>query len=345
MKPILKWTGGKSSEIKVIEQHLPKTIKRVIEPFVGGGAFFFHRENGSNILNDFNSELIHFYNLIKSPEYSEFKRRVEQIDVERKKVLNTPIFDSNTDTLYSQFENINGHPVYRRYLTRELLSKTKSIDRINKKNEEAGKGRLSEDEVCEQYRTAVIAALYYTQREIYNNNLALKSYCVQHITSWFIMRELGYSGMFRYSNSGKFNVPYGGKSYNTKCLLNKLQRIEELRAKKFFKNSVFHNGDFKDLFEKYDYFEKDDFIFLDPPYDSEFSQYNMEEDFTKQDQVRLRDVLLKTKANAMVVIKETEFIRSLYNIDFNIEEFDKSYSVNFKNRNNRKVNHLIIKNY
>ena len=39
MKPILKWTGGKSSELPILAGYVP-TFQRTIEPFMGGGAFF-----------------------------------------------------------------------------------------------------------------------------------------------------------------------------------------------------------------------------------------------------------------------------------------------------------------
>ncbi len=46
--------------------------------------------------------------------------------------------------------------------------------------------------------------------------------------------------------------------------------------------------------------------------------------------------------------KDTEFIRNLYNINrenIYYNEFGKEYSVSFMNRNERKVNHLMITNY
>jgi DNA adenine methylase len=89
----------------------------------------------------------------------------------------------------------------------------------------------------------------------------------------------------------------------------------------------------------------DDFIFLDPPYDSEFSTYSQNE-FTKDDQKRLAELLEKTPAKFMLVIKSTDYILSLYRSDkFNIKVFNKKYLVNFQNRNNRDVEHLIITNY
>jgi DNA adenine methylase len=89
-----------------------------------------------------------------------------------------------------------------------------------------------------------------------------------------------------------------------------------------------------------------DFIFLDPPYDSEFSTYAQNE-FTRDDQIRLADYLINDcKANWMMVIKNTDFIYGLYDKEgITINSFDKKYLVSFQNRNNKKAKHLIITNY
>ena len=41
MKPLIKWPGGKSSEINQFLTLIPD-YDRYIEPFAGGGAVFFH---------------------------------------------------------------------------------------------------------------------------------------------------------------------------------------------------------------------------------------------------------------------------------------------------------------
>jgi len=91
---------------------------------------------------------------------------------------------------------------------------------------------------------------------------------------------------------------------------------------------------------------KNDFIFLDPPYDSEFSTYAKNE-FTQEDQKRLAKYLLeKCEAKWMLVIKNTDFIFELYNKpNINISDFDKQYLVSFKNINDKTAKHLLIKNY
>jgi DNA adenine methylase len=343
MKPVLKWAGGKTSEFSIIKDNIPDSFENFVEPFLGGGAVYFNLEHKSSIVNDFNGELISFYKIINDPFiFPTFEKNIRKVECERNKVKNL-IVDEN---FISNCEKIVDSDIYRKFLKRELNSKEKTICRINKEKIKEGKELLTLEEIETNKKTGVFAALYYMYRELYNQkNQSQSRYDVDHITYWFIMRELSYSGMFRFSSNGNFNVPYGGISYNSKNFLNKLNYILDLQKKDFYKNTDFNNMDFEKFFEKNNYFSENDFIFLDPPYDSEFSQYNKEEDFTKIDQERLRNILLKTKAKVMIVIKETEFIYDLYKDDFKINNFDKNYSVNFKNRNNRGVNHLLITNY
>ena len=66
--PFLKWVGGKRQLIPLIVKHLPKNIKdlKYSEPFIGGGAVFFHLQPQNAIVNDSNKELINVYNVIKN---------------------------------------------------------------------------------------------------------------------------------------------------------------------------------------------------------------------------------------------------------------------------------------
>jgi len=64
VKPLLKWSGGKRGEIKTLINILP-VFETYIEPFVGGGALFFHLNHHNNVINDTHFDLICFYNTIK----------------------------------------------------------------------------------------------------------------------------------------------------------------------------------------------------------------------------------------------------------------------------------------
>lgn len=63
--PFLKWAGGKGQLLKQYEQYFPKEYTRYIEPFVGGGAVFFHLQPYQAVLIDINKELINCYRVIK----------------------------------------------------------------------------------------------------------------------------------------------------------------------------------------------------------------------------------------------------------------------------------------
>lgn len=75
-KPFLKWAGGKSQLLDVIEDKFPDEIKRsrkidkYFEVFVGGGALYFDLMNNYEVkesyIYDINPELILTYNVIKN---------------------------------------------------------------------------------------------------------------------------------------------------------------------------------------------------------------------------------------------------------------------------------------
>lgn len=64
-RPLLKWVGGKRQVLSAILPRVPKRIKTYHEPFVGGGALYFHlRAQGRitrAILADTNERLIRTY--------------------------------------------------------------------------------------------------------------------------------------------------------------------------------------------------------------------------------------------------------------------------------------------
>lgn len=65
MKPFIKWAGGKRWLVSSEQVEFPEFDGRYIEPFLGGGAVFFHLNPSSAILSDLNPRLIRTYKAIK----------------------------------------------------------------------------------------------------------------------------------------------------------------------------------------------------------------------------------------------------------------------------------------
>lgn len=68
--PIIKWAGGKTQLLRPYSKIFPTEFKRYFEPFLGGGAVFFHmvarHPELKAVLSDCNVELINCYNMVKN---------------------------------------------------------------------------------------------------------------------------------------------------------------------------------------------------------------------------------------------------------------------------------------
>ena len=66
--PFVKWVGGKRQLLSTIKEVMPpkNSFSSYCEPFIGGGALFFELEPTIAVINDYNSELINVYKIIKN---------------------------------------------------------------------------------------------------------------------------------------------------------------------------------------------------------------------------------------------------------------------------------------
>lgn len=63
--PLVKWAGGKRQLLSEIDKRRPLTFDRYFEPFLGGGAVFFHLRPQVAYLNDLNASLINLYTTVR----------------------------------------------------------------------------------------------------------------------------------------------------------------------------------------------------------------------------------------------------------------------------------------
>lgn len=279
MKPMLKYRGGKSKEIKFYEKYFRIEYDRYFEPFFGGGATYFYFEPNKAVINDLNNKLISFYNDVKY-NFNQLKLELNQLQY---------IYEENQ-------------------LEFETLKKCNPNKKIHNNNED----------------------LYYEMRKEFN----YPSGKYLHGTVYYFINKTAYSGMIRYNKKGEFNVPYGRyKNFNTNLITNKHYEL--------LKNTEIYNLDYAKIFEMA---TPNDIMFLDPPYDCVFNDYGNDDGFNEEDQRRLAEEYKNLNTRALMIVAKTPLTEELYG-KFIVEEYDKNYAVNIRNRFKSEAKHIIIKNY
>lgn len=367
IKPIIKWTGGKYREFALFKNHIP-SFERYIEPFFGGGGVFFALQPKTPvIINDKSTDLVNFYRQINQPRFKEVlyqyadawdeitkfavqlweqigSQFIDYITLDDQQFAGDIIFNLYIPDEFITLNNtgfIEDYEHLQFYLMDSLLDKATRIQRICKKE-----NRIFDNaEFKDHFETGIKSGIYLFFRMLMNKNAKTPIFSeAKAAANWYFVREFCYASMFRYNNKGEFNIPYGGIAYNKKNFRQKANLIFAESTQSLFAEADIYNQDFEEMLGKMD-LKPTDFIFLDPPYDSEFSEYD-QNSFTQTDQKRLANFLINCPAKWMVVIKETPFIREIYtHPQIKMVTFGKNYIYNVRGRNNRKVTHLIITNY
>jgi len=282
MNPVLKYRGGKIREIPRFLSYIPNDFDRYIEPFLGGGALFFHIEPEYAVLNDINTRLMGFYRQLRN---------------------GYPQMREQFDALQAEYE--------KNQITYKTLKTERPDERVPNANED----------------------LYYRLRSLYNypDETWLEG------VLYFFINKTSYSGMLRYNRCGDYNVPFGRYPYfNT-------QRVTEHHSELLQRAELF-SVDYSQIFSMAG---KNDFIFLDPPYDSVFNDYgNIEfiNGFDETEHRRLAADFEKLTCRALMVVGKTPLTLSLYG-NYVCDEYHKNYAVNIRNRFNNGSTHIVVKNY
>ena len=155
---------------------------------------------------------------------------------------------------------------------------------------------------------------------------------------FYYQRKTCFRGMLRYNRNGKFNIPFGRyKSIQYEDLKNPGYQA-------LLSRTTILNTGFETIFR--DYNDERNFMFLDPPYDSEFTDYGYCQ-FTRVEQEALAKCFKETKIKCLMVIGKTPFIEALYQ-GYIVEEYAKQYRFKlYAGRIGDEINttHLVIKNY
>lgn len=368
MNPIIKWPGGKTREIRQIQGIIPH-FHRYLEPFFGGGALFFHLEPQLAAINDISAELISFYRLAQAGD-GELKRLLLAYAGSFEQTI--AFCAGRTGALVRIFEGLRGGGIPPEGLLAELeglvLELTDGLvrgygdslaideaalagellrmasDKLFRTVENHRKRPFNDGDLRENLVTGFLSGYYMYFRNVFND-LALgrmEAPAQYRAANFYFIREYCYGSMFRYNARGEFNIPYGGMSYNRKNIRAKIDAVFSAGVGRLLNNAEIHCLDFEEFLREVSP-RRGDFMFLDPPYDTDFSDYEGR-DFTRLDQERLARALRETPADFILVIKDTDFIRGLYADGFNVLGFDNRYTYNVRSRNERSARHLVITN-
>ena len=152
-----------------------------------------------------------------------------------------------------------------------------------------------------------------------------------------------FNGLYRVNSKGEFNVPFGKK---LKVNTYEGQNIGIIHAYLNFNNIKILSIDFEEAVKDA---KEGDFIYFDPPYDSDTSTFNSytEDGFSKDEQIRLSNVfknLSDRGCYVMLTKQNTVLINELYK-DFYIHKITAKRNINSNGKKRGKVEEVIITNY
>lgn len=181
---------------------------------------------------------------------------------------------------------------------------------------------------------------YYKIREKYNS---LPKDDFKRSLYFLFFNKTAFNGVYRENSKGGFNVPMG--SYKNPKIVDE----DNLRAvSESLKHTSITNASFADVVKKA---KAGDFVYFDPPYHpvsttSSFTSYS-KDDFTKEDQIKLRDLFVELDKKGVYVMLSnsyTPFIKEIYSAYKQIP-VNASRMINSKADKRGKISEIVIVNY
>ena len=130
MKPIFKYSGGKSREAKFITSLINKNkYSRIVEPFCGGAAISFYLEMPA-LVTDIRKDILITFNVVKDKEgYEILQNRCNELSKELDIKKLEEVFYYQRDKMWCKGDELD--VAWRFIVIRQLVFS--GIDRINQK--------------------------------------------------------------------------------------------------------------------------------------------------------------------------------------------------------------------
>ena len=152
-----------------------------------------------------------------------------------------------------------------------------------------------------------------------------------------------FNGLYRVNSKNEFNVPFGKKEKINTYEGNNLITV----------SNYLTMNDIKILCVDFEVSVKDakkgDFVYFDPPYDSDTSTFNSytEEGFGKEEQIRLAKLFKELSDKGVYVMlsnHNTILVKELYK-DYHVHVIEAKRNINSNGKKRGKVEEVIITNY
>lgn len=376
---IVKYPGGKEKELEIIRRYRPEYIRNYYEPFVGGGSVYLDTKAERYFINDASEDLIRLYACIKDRD-AEFFRFMEAVNGVWKQLGEYAEKDAeNPSGLFRTYKLYLEHEIDEETLSEEVkdivlndeytirdillpvingqdesyiqdLIRTSAEKLKRMKHLSSTKNAISDEDIQSNIEGCFKSSFYMYMRDRYNRkddgSEGIRAFL------YLFIRDMCYSSMFRFNANGEYNVPYGGISYNRKNYDSTVKKYLGQEITEHMEHTSLSHMDYL-MFLRRRPPQKNDFVFLDPPYDSEFSTYDNNAFGEDRQRELARYLITECTGNFMLDIKNTDLISSLYvegtecanGEKLRTVYFDKHYSVSFMNRNEKRAEHILLMNY
>jgi len=198
-------------------------------------------------------------------------------------------------------------------------------------------------EKLKEFKSKHNKEFYYQVRELDRSENYKNIDNITKAARFIYLNRTCFNGLYRVNKKGYFNVPIG--RYKNPQIVNE-ENI--LAVSKALQNAIIKHCDYKEVLN---YANKNDFIYLDPPYyplndTANFTSYTQGE-FLEKEQMELFETfkfLTKKECFVLESNSDTEFINNLYK-EFKIEKVFANRAINSKGSKRGKITEVLIRNY
>jgi DNA adenine methylase len=259
-KPFLKWAGGKTQLLHVLERRLPpairqnKTIDVYVEPFVGGGALFFYLKNHykmhSAYLLDTNIDLIIAYKTVQTEPFA----LIEQLQKLETAYLSLPepereAFYYEIRAQYNAIRKTEGNWIQRAaYMI--FLNKTcyNGLYRLNSNGDfNVPHGKYKQPTICDSTNILAVSKALQNTVIICADFEASRQYITKNA---FVYLDPPYRPVSKTARFTQYTA-HGFNDYDQLRLANYVREVTKQGAYVLLSNSDTNDGFFETLYSEF----------------------------------------------------------------------------------------------